>query len=264
MANNNIEKYLEAMLAVLNGDNPPDVPTPSWNIEKYLAAILGSVDSQNPPIEGKKVADDVYLDVVQGDNNEPFYFSEASGIITTYNISVGVPEGLDPLTVPASDLVLEIDGDASYTVTYENAPGGSKLVVSTVGTETLGGYTTAESLKGKRIRLYTAETVYPPNLLNLYDADDPNGDGSYMPTYATYDEGAVTLADYFDAAPYYDRLKRGMPVWVYALNGSLGDSGLPCYELITGFCTTDDATGLIMLTNNLNIYTENYTPADEE
>ena len=45
MANNNIEKYLEAMLAVLNGDNPPDVPTPSWNIEKYLAAILTSLEN---------------------------------------------------------------------------------------------------------------------------------------------------------------------------------------------------------------------------
>jgi len=44
MANNNIEQYLEAMLAVLNGDNPPDVPTPSWNIEKYLAAILGKLE----------------------------------------------------------------------------------------------------------------------------------------------------------------------------------------------------------------------------
>lgn len=45
MANNNLEKYLEAILAKLNGDNPPDVPTPSWNIEKYLAAILGAMDS---------------------------------------------------------------------------------------------------------------------------------------------------------------------------------------------------------------------------
>lgn len=45
MANNNIEQYLEAMLAALDGDTVPDVPTPSWNIEKYLAAILTKLSS---------------------------------------------------------------------------------------------------------------------------------------------------------------------------------------------------------------------------
>ena len=45
MANNNIEQYLEAMLAALDGDTVPDVPSPSWNIEKYLAAILTKLSS---------------------------------------------------------------------------------------------------------------------------------------------------------------------------------------------------------------------------
>jgi hypothetical protein len=45
MANNNIEQYLEAMLAALDGDPVPDVPSPSWNIEKYLAAILTKLSS---------------------------------------------------------------------------------------------------------------------------------------------------------------------------------------------------------------------------
>lgn len=39
MANNNLEKYLEAILDKIADGTETDIPRPSWNIEKYLAAI---------------------------------------------------------------------------------------------------------------------------------------------------------------------------------------------------------------------------------
>ena len=54
MANSNIEKYLEAILAAIAGGEVGDVPVPSWNIEKYLAAILGAVGGMSPSMESNE------------------------------------------------------------------------------------------------------------------------------------------------------------------------------------------------------------------
>lgn len=43
MANNNLEAYLEAIQAAVEGGDIPPVPTPSWNHEQYLAAILAAL-----------------------------------------------------------------------------------------------------------------------------------------------------------------------------------------------------------------------------
>lgn len=63
MANNNIEQYLEAMLAALDGDTVPDVPSPSWNIEKYLAAILTKLSSGGGSGGGDVVVSHITADV---------------------------------------------------------------------------------------------------------------------------------------------------------------------------------------------------------
>lgn len=45
MANNNLEKYLEAILDKIADGTETDIPRPSWNIEKYLAAIYEALSS---------------------------------------------------------------------------------------------------------------------------------------------------------------------------------------------------------------------------
>lgn len=108
----------------------------------------------------------------------------------------------------------------------------------------------------------SGETVYPPNVLNLYDPDDPHGDTSYMPEYATYNGGEITLSNDFDASPYYDRLKRGMPVWIRMPYESYG-TVVPEYIQIIEWHLTDDYAGLGMGTREYYIYTENYRPETE-
>lgn len=48
MANNNLEKYLEAILDQIADGTETDIPRPSWNIEKYLAAIYEALIAKDP------------------------------------------------------------------------------------------------------------------------------------------------------------------------------------------------------------------------
>lgn len=47
MANNNIEAFLEGILAAINSGDA-NLPVPSWNIEKYLAAIYQAIKEKDP------------------------------------------------------------------------------------------------------------------------------------------------------------------------------------------------------------------------
>lgn len=119
MANNNIEQYLEAMLAALDGDTVlPDVPSPSWNIEKYLAAILTKLSSGGGSGGGGDV-EVAHITIESGEDEQDVYVCD----MTVEEIQVAQNNGKtvfclfnDTLSVWSEVRTVQRDGQ-SYTVT---------------------------------------------------------------------------------------------------------------------------------------------------
>lgn len=91
-ASSNIDKFLRAILDVLQGNEPTDVPVASWNIEKYLHAILEALqEHDNLPtvpspswLRDYKLAE--ILDVIADDRLLPSGYKRVLGFSCDNNV----------------------------------------------------------------------------------------------------------------------------------------------------------------------------------
>lgn len=72
---------------------------------------------------------------------------------------------------------------------------------------------------GEIVKIYKTSLEFPDNVINMYDPDDPHGDETYYPSYASYDEThGVVIDETFDGSALYKRLIFGQPIWVRYCN----------------------------------------------
>lgn len=155
-------------------------------------------------------------------SNIPLRGKEQLNVITRGTLVYAehtLPNAIDP------DSPFTVHGYSLTTNEYEDE---TTLLLSVVGAEdgevTVGNqlaYDTdgvlflildSDSLDGKEYILASGKTtIYPDNILNLYDPNDPHGDQSYFPDYVEYDETLEVYeisADY-DASAFYKAISDG-------------------------------------------------------
>lgn len=127
----------------------------------------------------------------------------------------------------------DIDPDSPFTIngyslTTNEYEDGTTLLISVVGVEdgevTVGtqlSYDTDgvlflvlddDGLDGKEYILASGKTtIYPDNVLNLYDPNDPHGDETFYPDYVVYNESldCYTLSEDYDASAFYKAISDG-------------------------------------------------------
>lgn len=111
-ASSNIDRFLRAILDVLQGNEPTDVPARSWNIEKYLYAILEALREHDnlPPIPSPSWLHETnlanILDVIAARNLLPSGYKRVLGFSCDNNAMWEIPDfyikGTDTLRVSCS------------------------------------------------------------------------------------------------------------------------------------------------------------------
>ena len=111
MANNNIEAFLEGILAAINSGDA-NLPVPSWNIEKYLAAIYQAIKEKDP-------ADpDVVQQFVEDwlDEHPEATTTVEDGAVTTAKIDDAAVTRAKVADAALADIAAEYSSSATYAV----------------------------------------------------------------------------------------------------------------------------------------------------
>ena len=232
---NTQEVMLNNIAKALRGEEiTEDIPISWEHPEAFLKAILDAAKGMNPPLDVKEVEHvSTLYETVLGDMVEFEY------------TLVGKTNTAKGYLLADYDVTPNIETDVIYLgddeCTYIGQKGDDNKVYLDV-THAVTEDPTFD-IKGeifKIIRTVT-EVIYPPNLLNLYDPDDPHGDGSHLPEYATYD-GDITLSNDFDASPIYARLCRGQSVYCRMYTGYYDDEDYSFFEINVWRVSEDKST----------------------
>lgn len=139
-------------------------------------------------------------------------------------------------------------GDVFTCASHEDRPASATV------SDAIAGGSSDEPLIG--------EHTFSPALINLYDPDSEDTT-NYLSDGVEYDDGYVVS---FDVSAAYERLKRGLPVWVRVFDPDMGDAGAVTIGLVLNYLLTDDdELQLAFSMNNYTafVYCDNYTGESE-
>lgn len=228
------EWYQEIIDTIGGGGSGSSLPEVTSADNGKVLEVVNGEWSKSPdqiPITGREVENTLYTEtlgeMVEFDFTLPFVGTTQTALgIEAVGMTADIAETIDgdasaypaPMryTYSIGDYVAQNSSDASefspvigddgkYYFVAEN-PDGSKRTVF-------------YGASGSVVKIYKTALEFPDNVINMYDPDDPHGDETYYPSYASYDETyGVVIDETFDGSALYKRLIFGQPIWVRYCN----------------------------------------------
>lgn len=208
--NPNILKF---MLKELN--KLPDITDADKDKYLHTNAETGNAEWEDtfPEMKGKTIHHDAVVELLDSvDAGVPANVTKGGQDMSGH---YGYTWSLNHYTIPLeADYAIVTDDDRRYTIS------GNSVNIGISGPLQNWGYTNSGELQGKTMSFYKIisesydEEVFPSNVINMYDENDPHGDNSYLPIYASIDDNQITVDETYDTSEIYNRLLHGRNVWI--------------------------------------------------
>lgn len=212
---NTQEAMLNNIAKALRGEEITEEIPVSWeHPEAFLKAILDAAKDMNPPFEegGMREVKDVYGTYELGEYAEyEFRIGNLPAVNKHGYELIGVFHDDPPAEGSIAKIIEHEDyGDVSDAIQPDTS--GKIILISDLADT---------GIAGDHLEIYTESLICSANFINLFDPDDPHGEGTYLPSFVEIDDdlNALLINDSVDMSQVYSRMKRGGTVWLRRYDG---------------------------------------------